>query len=125
MVVIGADNHPLGLITDGDLLRRSRPTPQAGLIDRVRRLLSGTADTMAVLPAVDETARDLMTTPVVVIAITGSLQEAIRLMTQHAIKRLPVVDESEQLVGLLDRASVLRGLAALIPGPSPSLGEGS
>lgn len=110
VVVIDADRHVVGIITDGDLLRRSQPHAQASLISRLRRLLRGGEEAVAVLPAVDERAMALMTTPVVVIRIDSSLSEAIRLMTHHAIKRLPVVDETARLVGLLDRASVLRGL---------------
>lgn len=50
-----------------------------------------------------------MTTPVITITIDTSITEALRLMLHHQIKRLPVVDKSGKLVGLLGRGNLLRG----------------
>ena len=41
-----------------------------------------------------------------------SLSHAIRLMIQHQVKRLVVVDEAGRFLGLVDRREVLRSLAA-------------
>jgi CBS domain-containing protein len=114
-VVIDPDRHVLGIITDGDLLRRSRHAETPGLLGRLRALVSGQQATDAVLPPSDETATALMTTLVVTVRTDTPLTEALRLMLQHAIKRLPVVDEEGRLVGLLGRASVLQGLLASQP----------
>jgi len=111
-VVIDADRHVVGIITDGDLLRRSQSHTQAGLVDRLRHLLTGRHAAVAVLPDVDERATELMTAPAITIGIDKPLSEALQIITHHAIKRLPVVDGKARLVGLLDRASVLRGLLA-------------
>ncbi len=48
--------------------------------------------------------------PAITIQVETPLTEALRLMTIHGIKRLPVVDADGRLVGLLGRASLLRGL---------------
>ena len=40
------------------------------------------------------------------------LLDALRVLLQHKIKRLPVVDESGQLVGLVGRGEILQALAA-------------
>jgi CBS domain-containing protein len=110
VVVTDAERRVLGIITDGDLLRRSRQKHDPGLLARLRSLLRGEAAITQVLPDAGERAADLMTTPVITIQTDASLAEALRLMTTHAIKRLPVVDAEGRLVGLLGRASVLRGL---------------
>lgn len=110
VVVTDAERRVLGIITDGDLLRRSRQKHDPSLLARLRSLLRGEAAITQVLPDAGERAADLMTTPVITIPTDASLTEALRLMTTHAIKRLPVVDAEGRLVGLLGRASVLRGL---------------
>jgi len=110
VVVTDAERRVLGIITDGDLLRRSRQKHDPGLLARLRSLLLGEAAITQVLPDAGERAADLMTAPVITIPTDASLAEALRLMTTHAIKRLPVVDAEGRLVGLLGRASVLRGL---------------
>jgi CBS domain-containing protein len=109
--VVDDAHRVLGIITDGDLLRRSQKDGHPGLLDRLRRLVTGQPPTTSSrLLNAAETAADLMTTPVNTILVTASPAAALRLMVQHGVKRLPVVDENGRLVGLLGRASLLRSL---------------
>jgi CBS domain-containing protein/PII-like signaling protein len=116
-VVVDDHRRVLGIITDGDLLRRSRQRNNPTLLRRLRRLLGGPAERDSVLPAGDERAVDLMTSPVISVRAETPLPRALHLMLQHSIKRLPVVDESGHFLGLLGRASVLRGLLDTPLGP--------
>jgi len=110
-VVVDGERRVVGIITDGDLLRRTQKEAHPGLLQRLRALIAGeTAPTRVTLPHAAETAAELMTTPVVTIPVDGSPATALGLMLEHGIKRLPVVDENGRLLGLLGRASVLRGL---------------
>lgn len=110
-VVVDEDQRVLGIITDGDLLRRSQQKAHPGLLDRLRGLVTGQpAHTTAPLLNTTETAVDLMTTPAITILVDASPASALRLMVQQGVKRLPVVDDDGRLVGLLGRASLLRGL---------------
>jgi CBS domain-containing protein/PII-like signaling protein len=111
-IVVDGERHVLGIISDGDLLRRSRQGHHPALIRRLRRLITGEKGTGSPLPAASETAATLMTAPVITITVNTLLSEALHLMVQHGIKRLPVVDDDGHLVGLLGRASVLRGILA-------------
>jgi CBS domain-containing protein/PII-like signaling protein len=109
-VVVDEQRHVLGIITDGDLLRRSQQGQHPSLLSRLRSLINSEEDVTAVLPDVGETAADLMTSPAITIQEGASLAEALHLMTEHSVKRLPVLDADGRLIGLLGRASVLRGL---------------
>lgn len=110
-VVVDADRRALGIISDGDLLRRSQQAVQPGLAARLRALLTGRLPAAPVaLADITETAGELMTAPVITIAIDAPPAAALRLMMRHQVKRLPVVDEHGRLLGLLGRASLLRGL---------------
>jgi CBS domain-containing protein/PII-like signaling protein len=110
VVVLDDNRRVLGIITDGDLLRRSQQKHDPSLLARIRTLLVGEPPVKQVLPDADECAADLMTTPVVTVQIDTPLAAALRMMAEHAVKRLPVVDSDGRFVGLLGRASVLRGL---------------
>lgn len=110
VIVVDADRHVVGIITDGDLLQRSAYREKDDFVSRLRQLLTGQHAQISILLDVEEKAAEVMTKPVSTIQVDRPLHEALQIMTQHAIKRLPVVDETLQLVGLLDRASVLRGL---------------
>ena len=57
------------------------------------------------------TVRDVMTTPAVTVSPTTSLKEAAHIMHARRLKRLPVVDEADQLVGVLGRLDVLQSIA--------------
>jgi CBS domain-containing protein len=54
------------------------------------------------------TAREVASTDVVTIDPQQNLDEALRLMSRHQVRRLPVVEEDGRLVGVLAQADVAR-----------------
>lgn len=54
------------------------------------------------------TAAEIMNRNVVVIKEDATLDEAVRLMTEKGVKRLPVVDSVGVFKGMISRDSVLR-----------------
>lgn len=110
-VVVDADQRVLGIITDGDLLRRAQGEARPGLLSRIRGLVSRQPAAVAVgLLDSRDTAADLMTAPAITVPVTASPATALQLMIRHQVKRLPVVDENRRLVGLLGRSSLLSSL---------------
>ena len=115
------DGAVVGVVTNGDLVERG------GLQLRVElgRALGGEplAD-----PAL--TAADVMTREVVDLGPRATLLEAARTMTEHHLKRLPVVDAG-RLVGILSRVDLLRTVADAapdaarreVPGGAATVGE--
>ncbi len=53
-------------------------------------------------------ARDLMTSPVIVVEPEATISDAADLMLHHHVKRLPVVDASGKLVGIVSRSDLLK-----------------
>jgi CBS domain-containing protein len=51
--------------------------------------------------------RDRMTRPAVIVAASAPLGEALRLMAEHRIHYLPVVNEHGRLVGIVNEDDVL------------------
>jgi acetoin utilization protein AcuB len=51
--------------------------------------------------------RDRMSRPAVTVAARASLAEALRLMADHRIHYLPVVDDEDYLVGMVNEDDVL------------------
>lgn len=120
VVVVNDNKQAVGMITDGDLLRRSMYGKNPKLMARLRGLVTGTRVESFSLPGGKETAADLMTTPAVTVDVNAPLSEALRIMLVHRLKRLPVVDSERRLLGVLGRASVLRGLMDEPDAPPPS-----
>jgi CBS domain-containing protein len=52
------------------------------------------------------TAREVASRDVVTITPDQSLDEALQLMAQHQVRRLPVVEEGSRLVGVIAQADV-------------------
>ncbi len=110
VVVVDDERRVLGIISDGDILERSQHGDNPGLLARLRSAIIGEAPAPIALPEVGDTAADLMSTPVTTVRLETPLYEALDQMLWYDFKRLPVVDDTGRLVGLLGRASLLRGL---------------
>jgi CBS domain-containing protein len=93
--VVVADNRVAGIISEADLMRFVAALPA----------VPGQTDTPI---RTRITAAEIMTREVVTIAPGASVAAAARLMFEHRVKRLPVVDASNRLDGVVSRADVLR-----------------
>jgi len=102
--VVDADRHVLGVVSEADLLTKLE---FAGG-ENHRTLLEGRRHRTSRVKADADTAADLMTRPAVVIAQTAPLAAAARVMEQKRVKRLPVIDSSGRLVGVVSRSDLLR-----------------
>jgi CBS-domain-containing membrane protein len=108
VVVVDRHGQVVGIITDGDLLKRATPTERSGIIETLtRRLAVGQTDDYHLR---QRTAAEVMTTPVVIVAPESSLVDALQLLLENGIKRLPVIDAEGQLVGLIGRGGILQAL---------------
>jgi CBS domain-containing protein len=90
----------IGVVSESDLLAKERERGQE------RPLLGIKWSEEAAGNA--RTAADVMTSPAICIAPTASIPEAARLMYREAVKRLPVIDEKGQLVGIVSRADLIK-----------------
>ncbi|BDM69370.1 hypothetical protein HEK616_28570 [Streptomyces nigrescens] len=82
--VVDQDERPIGVVSEADLLRRR--TTKAG----------------------PSTADALMTSPAVVARPEWSAVRAARTMEKKKVKRLPVVDESGRLIGVISRRDLVQ-----------------
>lgn len=53
---------------------------------------------------------DVMTSPAVTIDPDAEVSEAVRVMDQHRIRRLAVVDGNHRLIGLISRSDIVRAM---------------
>jgi CBS domain-containing protein len=111
VVVVDDAGQVVGIITDGDVLRRAAQRDRPGALRSLLDWFSGERQPDSIeLATAGRTAADIMTSPVVTVAPDTQLAEAIRLMIAHRIKRLPVVAADGKLVGIVGRAGVLMAL---------------
>jgi CBS domain-containing protein len=108
--VVDEARRVVGLITDGDLIARGGAPQRTSVAERLdaETLTAQLAD----IRKAGKTAREVMTAPVITVREELSLAHATSVMTKRNLKRLPVVDAKDRLVGILSRVDVLRMVAA-------------
>jgi len=100
--VVARNGRVLGMVSEADVLRKEerwfwRHSPS--LSRRTRRERA---------KAEARSAGELMTFPAITIHPDAPLGAAARLMNEHHIRRLPVVDPSGHLIGIVGRPDLLR-----------------
>ncbi len=102
--VLDSADHVIGVVSEADLLfKEVGPEPFAGPAGSL--LATGRRGERA--KAAGVTAGELMSEPAVTIGPDASLVEAAKLMYTRRVKRLPVVDHTGRLVGIVSRLDVL------------------
>jgi CBS domain-containing protein len=104
------DDHGglVGVVTEADILRKERGVqprpggPLAWLVDG--------SDVNEMRKAVARTAGEAMTSPAVTTSPWRTIAEAARLMLEHRVNRLPVL-EGNRLAGIVTRADLVRAFS--------------
>ncbi|MFJ7904720.1 CBS domain-containing protein [Streptomyces sp. NPDC096198] len=100
--VVSGEGRVVGVVSEADLLpkeefRDRRPTRSERM--RLRADLA---------KAEGATAEQVMSAPAVTVRSDETLARAARLMAVHHVKRLPVVDAEDGLLGIVSRGDLLR-----------------
>ena len=102
--VLEYDGTIIGVVSEADLLaKEALDVGQHG----VRGLITGIVRRRALRKAAGVTAGDLMTSPAVTVGADDTVEHAARLMYTRGLKRLPVVDATGRLTGIISRTDVL------------------
>jgi CBS domain-containing protein len=107
--VTAADGQVLGMVSEGDLMRR----PESGT-DRptgwwLGLLLSPEEQAAEYVKTHGRRAKDVMSQPAITVDDTATLEEVADVLERRLIKRVPVL-RGGKLVGIVSRANLLHGL---------------
>jgi CBS domain-containing protein len=101
--VLDVDGHVLGVVSEADILEK-----ESGSIEHRHRIMHPRDAGQRDAKVRAHTAGTAMTSPAITIGPGETLTEAARTMTEKQVNRLPVVDESGMLVGIVTRADLVR-----------------
>lgn len=123
--VIDKSDAVVGMVTEGDLLRRAETGTERRRPHWLEFILGPGPLAADYVRAHGRKVGEVMTRRVIDVAPETPLEEVVRLMERHRVKRLPVLDHG-RLVGIVSRASllpVLAHLAAAAPTVAPADAE--
>ncbi len=124
--VVGPDRRPVGILTQGDLIRRAGLPLRLGLL----RELEEPRRSALLRDYADQKVLEVMSRPALLVQEGDRLADAVRVMNDEGLKRLPVVDADGRLAGMIARVDVLRAVAGAggravpaVPGNARTIAE--
>jgi len=89
IIVTDENRNPIGIVTDHDILRK-------------------VSDVTVYAEAT--TLKDVMTTPIIVIFEKATLQDALHKMRDNSIRKLPVLNKKNQVVGIIFQTTIANAI---------------
>ncbi len=109
--VIASDGKLVGIVSEGDLIRRSESETERQRSWWLELFTSSQTLASEFVKANARKVADIMTRPVIAAAPDTPLREIANLLEKHRIKRVPIV-QNGKLVGIVSRANLLQALAS-------------
>jgi CBS domain-containing protein len=122
LFVVDKAGDLVGIITEGDLLRRDELGTERGRPWWLKLLVSPARQAADFTRAHGRHVRDVMTADVICVADSAPLETVVATMERARIKRVPVTHEG-QVVGVVGRADLLRALVSRMQAAGPVAGE--
>jgi CBS domain-containing protein len=119
LFVVDQGGDLVGVITEGDLLRRDELGTERDRPWWLRLLVSPARQAADFTRAHGRHVRDVMTPAVVSVAHDAALEEVVATMEQNRIKRLPVTRDG-RVVGVISRSDLLRALVGRVRDAKPT-----
>ncbi|MGE5895033.1 MAG: CBS domain-containing protein [bacterium] len=105
--VVDKENRVVGIISEADILSAMGLEKEHTFRNILKQLLGET------LPErkLGDIVGDIMTTPVVTVRSDDDISMAAQAMHEKRIRRLPVVDADNRLVGIISRRDIIRAIS--------------
>jgi CBS domain-containing protein len=102
--VLDDQGKVIGVVSEADMLTKEA---LAGGYDGMPGMITGLLRHKEQEKARGIKAGELMTRPAVTVGADNTVQDAARIMYKHKVKRLPVTDANNHLVGIVSRTDIL------------------
>jgi len=117
--VVDASGRLVGIVTEGDLLRRVETGTERSRPRWLEFLLGPGRLANEYVHSHARKVQDVMTPGVITVSKDAPLQDVVSILEQRRIKRVSVT-RGDKLVGIISRASLVQALARLAQEASPT-----
>ncbi len=108
--VINEDGNLIGMISDGDVLRYLSPKP-VGFAGLVYIIEDGEMEDV-LREKLQTKVKEIMTKRnILYVSPEDDFETAIRLLSKHHFKKLPVISHENKVVGVLSRGDIIQSIA--------------
>lgn len=104
--VVDKENRVIGIITQADILSMVGVSREHTFKDLLKYMLGEPLHERKI----GDLVGDIMTSPALTIRPDANVAEAVRIMDEKRIRRLTVVNEKNELIGILTRADILKAV---------------
>lgn len=111
--VVDKQGKVTGIITEGDLIRRSAKVPTPGYLEFLGGIIyldNPNKFFDEVKKSMGLTAKEAMTDNPLTIGPEEKIEKAANILVQEKIKRLPVLDSHGKLIGIVSRRDIMAHL---------------
>jgi CBS domain-containing protein len=115
-VPVVEDGKMIGIITDSDIIARQADVDAPTVVPFLDAILvadAGRDYREEVRRALAVNARQLMSSPVISIRQSATLEQIATLMIDEGVNPVPVLDDDNNLVGIVSRGDLVRVIARL------------
>jgi CBS domain-containing protein len=115
-VPVVENDKMIGIITDSDIIAREADVDAPTVVPFLDAILvadAGRSFAEEARRALAVNARQLMTSPVISIRESATLEQIATLMIDEGVNPVPVLDADNTLVGIVSRADLVRVIARL------------
>jgi CBS domain-containing protein len=117
--IVDEGGNLVGVVSEGDFLRRAETATGRKRPKWMEFFLGPGRLADEYVHMSSRKVRDVMTDKVQTVTQDASLEDVVRLMEQHHIKRVPVV-EGGKVVGIVTRSNLLHAMASFVSEIAPS-----
>lgn len=115
LLVVDENGKLVGTISESDLMWQEsgvETPPYIMFLDSLIYLQNPTRHNKEIHKALGQTVAEVMSERPMTIKADRSVKEAARLMNEKKVRRLPVVNENSQVIGIITQGDVIRMMAA-------------
>jgi len=109
MPVVDSERNVVGMVSEGDLMRRPEMGTQRHSSWWLRLLADPIKNADEYIHTHARNTEDVMTKEIITVSEETPLMEIAEILEEHRIKRVPVVRDGK-LVGIVSRANIMHGL---------------
>lgn len=116
LIVVDKNSKVVGVISESDIVNALKSSfPEISITSNITfslllLLKKGVEAYMRAKKLGKLKVKDLMTKKVFYVRPEDTIEEAARIMSEKDVKRLPVIDENNNLVGIISRSDILKAL---------------